>query len=452
MTLRALFFLVLVMPAQSWCGDLQSFRVPGSAFVPLNSATQYEDAGAGCRYRVSGPETFALDVQLPEGAMVSALRVFFEDRSTLDLNVSLQIGDGQGIALSLAEVSSSGIGGFGAEQAMLTPPLEIDRDLFVLLHASLPGTDEQLKLCGAEVQYMPPTDPPAVGHRMIPAAAFTAERNFTSWTDGDAGCSRFTSVVPPLAAVSAGVPPGSHIETLKLFYFDQNSSALGEILLRLLEQDPQGPFINTLASVTSDQDTGFGTAMVTVDREAGDLPLYLDWSQAIRSSDLRLCGAQLIFSPAAGARFDDRIAAAAFVPASSRARFSFVSGCINHRGAGTPGRFIHPVHPPSGASIVSMTGAFFDNDIDNNLTLSLLALDGQGGETTLAEFVSADEGSGTVNIDLPEPYLTNEQVESYALVAELDDGESSTDLLFCSAGVEYLRPALVFEDGFEAVL
>jgi hypothetical protein len=91
----------------------QYFVVGGEGFVPGSNVDYVNTYGNGGANIVSGAGALVAPVHLPQGAVVTQLKVFFYDGSTSDMTVILQ---GQGMIggyFYLAQVSSAGISGYG---------------------------------------------------------------------------------------------------------------------------------------------------------------------------------------------------------------------------------------------------------------------------------------------------------------------------------------------------
>ncbi|MFQ5453660.1 MAG: hypothetical protein ACE5D6_05685, partial [Candidatus Zixiibacteriota bacterium] len=90
------------------------FVVGGEGFLPGKNdaySNSYDNGGA---YIISGYGAMAAPIHLPNGAVVTELKVFFYDNSTSDVSVSLgrlSFSGGYGF---LAIVSSSNISGYGS--------------------------------------------------------------------------------------------------------------------------------------------------------------------------------------------------------------------------------------------------------------------------------------------------------------------------------------------------
>jgi hypothetical protein len=94
------------------------FVVGGEGFLPDRGNLAYHNSGSngGAYIESGGPYTLAAPVHLPQGALVTEFKVFFEDNSTSDISASLtRLYLSTGGYATLASVSSSGISGYGSE-------------------------------------------------------------------------------------------------------------------------------------------------------------------------------------------------------------------------------------------------------------------------------------------------------------------------------------------------
>jgi len=136
--------------------------VPGDLFVPrtLNSTVSYLSVfGNGGAYMTTGTEVrMRAPLNLPDGAVITSLRVYFFDNSTQDLTVSIvnYVPGGYG---SVATVDSSGIAGNGNKSVVVSGPSNVihNNDTFYMLWATSSGTwsteAANLRIVGVTVGY-----------------------------------------------------------------------------------------------------------------------------------------------------------------------------------------------------------------------------------------------------------------------------------------------------------
>lgn len=86
--------------------------IAGSNFYPRETTTTHSYGGAGCIYRTSASGFFVSDLQLPKGAEIDFMRLYFDDtNASSEANLWLYSYDGQGGFTQIAHVSSSGTPG-----------------------------------------------------------------------------------------------------------------------------------------------------------------------------------------------------------------------------------------------------------------------------------------------------------------------------------------------------
>ena len=88
------------------------YAVASSAFFPVTNVDYTNGYGMGGAYLYSGSGGMHATVDLPQGAIVTSLKVYFNDTSSADVSVTLQKQYYTGGYADLASVSSSGISGY----------------------------------------------------------------------------------------------------------------------------------------------------------------------------------------------------------------------------------------------------------------------------------------------------------------------------------------------------
>ncbi|HET9032251.1 MAG TPA: hypothetical protein VFN25_05025 [Dokdonella sp.] len=141
--------------------NFKYLRLSGDTFHSLDSRTVYKWTDPGCYYVTSavGIPRFAHKVELPHGAVVRFMRLYFYDDSISTLRAFFTIYDAQGNSSALVNVGSETTGGFSST---LAPEFhyEVDNqntaiDVVVNLN---PGADTALALrfCGVRIAYDAP--------------------------------------------------------------------------------------------------------------------------------------------------------------------------------------------------------------------------------------------------------------------------------------------------------
>lgn len=132
-------------------------RATGSNFQPRDSDTTYSYGGAGCLRRDSnvGDSWFTLDLQLPDGAEIDFLRVYYYDTdATYDVNSELWAFDGAGGTALIAEADSSGSAGYSsAGSGFFSHTVDNINESLAVLAAVQGGVGSTLELCGIRIRY-----------------------------------------------------------------------------------------------------------------------------------------------------------------------------------------------------------------------------------------------------------------------------------------------------------
>ena len=131
------------------------FMIGGEGFQPGSNVAYYNTYGNGGAYIVSGTGAMVAPVHLPQGAVVTAFRVFFYDNSASDLSVSLsRLYMTAGYA-NLADVYSSGVPGYANITDTTIDYATIDNTLYpyhiYAYCSSWDGTN--LRIMGALITY-----------------------------------------------------------------------------------------------------------------------------------------------------------------------------------------------------------------------------------------------------------------------------------------------------------
>ncbi|HNS52959.1 MAG TPA: hypothetical protein PKO09_17495 [Anaerolineae bacterium] len=130
-------------------------RYTADVFTPQFTSFVWQYDGLGCVFRVSGTGTTSHDLQLPDGAVVTYVRIYFKDLDPDDdAYVYLYAYDGQGGSDAIASAHSSGTPGWGSGGSVpFSHPVD---NLNEALHLKLDyqsGTNDSLMICGVRVQY-----------------------------------------------------------------------------------------------------------------------------------------------------------------------------------------------------------------------------------------------------------------------------------------------------------
>jgi hypothetical protein len=133
--------------------------VAGSAFNPRNSTYTYaESGGGGCIYQVAGSTDgiFNVNLQLPEGAVIDKLRLFYYDSSANNAGAWVTEYDGAGGMSDVAYIQSTSAAGYGnaANTAFSYMVKNNEHGLVLKWRSNQLGSTMQL--CGMRIRYWIP--------------------------------------------------------------------------------------------------------------------------------------------------------------------------------------------------------------------------------------------------------------------------------------------------------
>ena len=147
---------VLTVPGIAYSTPrLQYLMIGGEGFVPGGNVDYFNTYGNGGAYIVSGSGALVAPVHLPQGAVVTEFKVFFYDNSASDMTVFL---DGEGVSggyFAMAQVSSTGISGYGNKTTTSISGNPINNTVFsYLVYAYCSAWDGgNLRIKGALITY-----------------------------------------------------------------------------------------------------------------------------------------------------------------------------------------------------------------------------------------------------------------------------------------------------------
>ncbi|MBI4722195.1 MAG: hypothetical protein HY769_04235 [Candidatus Stahlbacteria bacterium] len=137
--------------------DTNYFVVGGEAFVPGANVDYYNTYGNGGAYiAITGSGALVAPVHLPQGAVVTGFKVFFDDNSASDMTVHLaRLNLAAGAYNWMATVSSTSITGYGSGTDESISYATIDNTAFGYhIYAYSTAWDSNLKIMGAVVTYI----------------------------------------------------------------------------------------------------------------------------------------------------------------------------------------------------------------------------------------------------------------------------------------------------------
>ena len=132
--------------------------VPGSALRPRNSGDPWAASGdGGCIYSTTdGSAVFNVDIQLPEGAAIDYLRIFYNDTSAVDANAWVTSYDGEGGYDDLLYVPSAGNSGYGTNLSPFTRVIVHNANQALVLNWRPNVAGSTMQLCGLRIAYHMP--------------------------------------------------------------------------------------------------------------------------------------------------------------------------------------------------------------------------------------------------------------------------------------------------------
>ncbi len=138
-----------------WTDFFYSF-VAGSTMLPRDSSTTWSYGGYGCVVVPSGGNYLIQHLDIPSGARIDYLRIFYYDTSSSDSTAWITSYDAQGNHDDMISVSSSGTGGYDtALSDYLGEVVDTFNNSYVLLYIPDDNTSN-MKLCGLRVAYRLP--------------------------------------------------------------------------------------------------------------------------------------------------------------------------------------------------------------------------------------------------------------------------------------------------------
>jgi hypothetical protein len=126
-----------------------------NTFVPYDDDMNYEYGGSGCVYRVSGASFMEHSVELPQGAEISQVRLYFNDSNVVyNAEVQLWAFPGDGTNAKLVDLETAGTPGQDyLDSAPFSHRVDNSAEaLSVRLDFQQSG-DDLLEICGVRIRY-----------------------------------------------------------------------------------------------------------------------------------------------------------------------------------------------------------------------------------------------------------------------------------------------------------
>lgn len=129
------------------------FNAAGSAFAPRDSSTSWDYQSGGCVSAGVGNDIFTLHLDLPQGARIDYLRIYYRDTSAANSRAWVTTYDGAGNFSDLTAVDSTGNGGYGTTLSPYVGHVVDKLNRSYVLNWRPEQTGASMQLCGLRVAY-----------------------------------------------------------------------------------------------------------------------------------------------------------------------------------------------------------------------------------------------------------------------------------------------------------
>jgi hypothetical protein len=127
-------------------------RYPGVAFQPRDSDTGYDYFGSGC-ISSKGADYFVLDIQLPDGAEIDFVRMYYYDTSSsANARMYLTSYNAQGGYSDVMYIDSGGASGYGSVGDFTSYVIDPITEAVTLVWRPN-TTGSSMALCGVRIRY-----------------------------------------------------------------------------------------------------------------------------------------------------------------------------------------------------------------------------------------------------------------------------------------------------------
>jgi len=126
-----------------------------NTFVPYDDDMDYEYGGSGCVYRVSGASFMEHSVELPQGAEISQVRLYFKDsNSVYNAEVQLYAFPGNGTNEKLIDLETAGtLGQNYLDSAHFSHRVDNSAEALSVRLDFQNSTNDLLEICGVRIRY-----------------------------------------------------------------------------------------------------------------------------------------------------------------------------------------------------------------------------------------------------------------------------------------------------------
>jgi hypothetical protein len=142
----------LVAP-EDFSNDFYYFHAAGSSLTPRSSLTSWVYQGVGCVSAGSGNEIFTMHLDLPQGARIDYLRLYYRDTNANNSQAWISTYDATGGFTDLTTVSSAGATGYGTALSPYVGHVVNNGARSYVLNWRANQTGASMQLCGLRVAY-----------------------------------------------------------------------------------------------------------------------------------------------------------------------------------------------------------------------------------------------------------------------------------------------------------
>lgn len=132
------------------------FNASGAAFRPRDSFSPWTYEGVGCISVDSGNELFTLHLDIPSGARIDYLRLYFYDANTANNTAWITNYDNAGSYTDLIDVVSTGSSGYGTVLSDYLGHVVNTNARSYILNWEAGANGSTMRLCGMRVAYRLP--------------------------------------------------------------------------------------------------------------------------------------------------------------------------------------------------------------------------------------------------------------------------------------------------------
>lgn len=129
------------------------FHAAGSSLTPRDSSTGWIYQGTGCVSANGGNDIFSMHLDLPEGARIDYLRLYYRDTSANSSTAWITTYDAAGGFNDLTSVTSSGAAGYGTALSPFVNHVVNNAARAYVLNWQPNQTGASMQLCGLRVAY-----------------------------------------------------------------------------------------------------------------------------------------------------------------------------------------------------------------------------------------------------------------------------------------------------------